>query len=69
MVANPETPERWSWGWDEEGGDLEPRESESLSRAWWQSAAAGQAVAAGLRSGQSEENHTLDAVTSKSKYV
>lgn len=53
------------------GGDVELRESESLSRAWWQSAAAEQAVAAGLRLGQSEEPDTLDSASraSKCKYV
>lgn len=71
-MADPETPERWSRGWDERGGgDVELRESESVSRPWWQSAAAGQAVAAGLRPGQSEEPDTLDPASraSKCKYV
>lgn len=52
------------------GGDVELRESESLSRAWWQSTAA-EKVAAGLPPGQSKETHTLDPVShaSKCKYV
>lgn len=41
-----------------------------LNRGWWQSAAAGQAVAAGLRLGHSEEPDTLHPPSrSKCKYV
>lgn len=50
------------------GGDVELRESENLSRAWWQSAAAGQAVIAGLRPGQSEEPNNLVPASRASKY-
>lgn len=48
------------------GGDVELRESERLSRAWWQSTAA-EKLAAGLPPGQSKERHTLDPVSRASK--
>lgn len=59
-------------GLGREGGvEMWSSERVSVSRAWWQSAAAGQAVAAGLRPGQSEEPDTLDPASraSKCKYV
>lgn len=55
--------------WAEEGrGGMEGQPSPAelrvsvswLSRAWWQSRAAGQGVAAGLQPGQSEEPNSLD---------
>lgn len=56
----PETLERWSWGWYEKTGGAGMWSSERvraswLSRGWWQSTVAGQAVAAGLQPGHSEE--------------
>lgn len=44
----------------EGGGDVELRESESVSRAWRQSAAAGKAVAARLGPGQAQEPDALE---------